>query len=308
MINGMHHVTAIASDPQTNIDFYSGVLGLRLVKRTINYDDPGTYHFYYGDGLGRPGTILTFFPIPGVRRGRVGTGQVVTTALSIPVGATAFWRTRLENKGIPFEENGVGILLADPDGLPLILTEVAGDTRPGDNGKGDVPQEYAIRGIDSVTLQVAQASPTLELLTERMGFGISNEGMGRFTIGADVSGNAIYVQEAEEGDAHGLSGPGTVHHVAFRLPDDDTQTKWRDELLTLGYHVSPIMDRQYFHSIYYREPGGILFELATDPPGFMADGETEATLGQKLQLPQRLEAKREMIEAHLPNVTINLHS
>lgn len=300
MITGIHHVTAIASDPQANLDFYVGVLGLKLVKITINYDDPGAYHFYYGDGLGRPGTILTFFPYKGSRRGRIGTGQVVATTLSLPPGATEYWRERLTGRGIMFAETESGLFVGDPDGLPLILTEVGGDDRPGDSGTGEVPQEFAIRGIDSVTLQVAQASPSLELLTERMGFAVSHDGDGRFTVGTEKSGNAVYLQEAEEGDPHGLSGAGTVHHVAFRLPDDAAQEKWREELLSLGYHVSPVMDRQYFHSIYYREPGGILFELATDPPGFTADGETEAMLGRRLQLPQNLEAKRDIIEAHLP--------
>lgn len=304
MITGIHHVTAIASDPQANIDFYSGVLGLKLVKITINYDDPGTYHFYYGDGLGRPGTILTFFPWPGARRGRVGTGQVVSTALSIPVGATTYWRDRLTERGISFEGQQTTLALHDPDGMPLTLTEVAGDTRPGDNNTGDVSPEFAIRGIDSITLQVAQASPTLELLTGQMGFEVLHDGDGRFTAGADVSGNAVYIQEAEEGDPHGMSGAGTVHHVAFRLPNDAEQLEWHEELLASGYHVSPVMDRQYFHSIYYREPGGILFELATDEPGFLTDGETAETLGKRLQLPPQLEAKREMIEAHLPKLRI----
>lgn len=304
MITGIHHVTAIASDPQANLDFYVGVLGLKLVKLTINYDDPGMYHFYYGDGLGRPGTILTFFPMPGARRGRVGTGQLVTTALSVPVGAADYWRQRLIAQKIDFEDQGATISLQDPDDMPLMLTEVANDSRPGDSSKGDVPREFAIRGVDSVTLQVAQAAPTLELLTERMGFVVSDDGEGRFTIGGDVSGNAAYLQEAEDGDPHGLSGPGTVHHVAFRLPDDEAQAKWYDELTALGYHASPIRDRQYFHSIYFREPGGILFELATDNPGFTVDGETAETLGTRLQLPAHLEAKRGVIEAHLPKVDL----
>ncbi|MBC7808916.1 MAG: ring-cleaving dioxygenase [Akkermansiaceae bacterium] len=304
MITGIHHVTALASDPQTNIDFYVGVLGLKLVKTTINYDDPGMYHFYYGDGVGRPGTILTFFPLGGIRRGRIGTGQVVSTALSVPVGSTKHWSERLTEHGVPFDARQTAISLADPDGLALILKEIEGDVRPGDNDAGCVAPEFAIRGIDSVTLQVAEAAPTLELLTERMGFDISQDGDGRFTAASDVSGNAVYLHESEEGDARGLSGPGTVHHVAFRLPSDAEQDKWRDELLALGYHVSPVMDRQYFHSIYYREPGGILFELATDTPGFLADGETVETLGRRLQLPQKLEAKREIIEAHLPKLRI----
>ena len=304
MITGIHHVTAIAGDPQANVDFYAGTLGLKLVKITINYDDPGTYHLYYGDGLGRPGTILTFFPWKGARRGRIGTGQVVAITLSLPVGALRYWRERLGEKNISFEEQGAVLSLADPDGLPLILTERDGDTRPGDNNSGNVPQEFAIRGVDSVTLQVGEAAPTLELLTERMGFEISQDGDGRFTAGEDTSGNAVYLHEAEENDLPGLSGAGTVHHVAFRVPDDAAQEKWRNELTELGFAVSPVMDRQYFHSIYYREPGGVLLELATDAPGFTADGESADTLGKRLQLPEWLESKRDIIEAHLPKLRL----
>ena len=309
MITGIHHLTAIASDPQANLDFYAGTLGLRLVKLTINYDDLGTYHLYYGDGLGRPGTILTFFPWPGAKRGRIGTGQVVATALSVPLGAVAgFWRERLAARGVPFEEHstshGTSVSFADPDGLPLILTEVPDDSRPADNGAADVLQAFAIRGMDSVTLQVAHAGATLELLTERMGFDVSEDGDGRFFVGSEPSGNAVYVHEAEVGDVRGLPGAGTVHHVAFRLPDDAAQATWHRDLLALGYHVSPVMDRQYFHSIYYREPNGILFELATDPPGFAEDGETAETLGSKLQLPDWLEEQRAAVEARLPKLRL----
>ena len=300
MITGIHHVTAIAGDAQANVDFYAGTLGLKLVKQTINYDDPGTYHLYYGDGLGRPGTILTFFPWAGARRGRVGTGQAVVIALSIPVGTVAFWRNRLAMRGVSFNDHGATLSLTDGDGLPLLLTERADDMRPGDNGAADVPQECAIRGVDNVTLQVGAASPTLDLLTGQMGFDIKHDGDGRFTAGVEASGNAVYVHEAEPGDLPGVGGAGTVHHVAFRLPDDAAQARWHAELLAVGYGVSPVMDRQYFHSIYYREPGGVLFELATDPPGFSADGESPETLGRRLQLPNWLETKRDVITAHLP--------
>lgn len=304
MITGIHHVTAIAGDPQTNVDFYAGTLGLKLVKQTINYDDPGTYHLYYGDGLGRPGTILTFFPWKNARRGRPGTGQVVATALSIPTGSAGFWRDRLTAKGVAFDDHGATLSLTDPDGLPLLLTERGNDTRPGDNGAVSVPHEFAVRGVDSVTLQVADAAKTVSLLIGEMGFDVSDDGDGRFTVGAERSGNAVYLHEAEADDLPGLSGAGTVHHIAFRVPDDEAQTRWRDTLLALGYGVSPVMDRQYFHSIYYREPNGVLFELATDPPGFSADGESPETLGRRLQLPDWLEAKRGAIEAHLPGLRL----
>ena len=304
MITGIHHVTAIAGDAQANVAFYAGTLGLKLVKQTINYDDPGTYHLYYGDGLGRPGTILTFFPWANARRGRPGTGQVVAIALSVPPGAGAFWRERLTTQGVPFDDHGATLSLSDPDGLPLLLTEVSGDTRPGDNGAASVPQTFAIRGVDSVTMQVGAASPTLELLTGLMGFDVSGDGDGRFTVGTELSGNALYLHEAEPDDPPGIGGAGTVHHVAFRVPDDATQMQWHDELTAAGYGVSPVTDRQYFNAIYYREPGGVLFEIATDPPGFTADGETAETLGTRLQLPDWLEDRRGVIEAHLPKITV----
>ncbi len=304
MITGIHHVTAIASDPQTNLEFYVGTLGLKLVKQTINYDDPGTYHLYYGDGMGRPGTILTFFPWPGARRGRVGTGQVVETSLSVPTKAVGFWRERFRAFGVEFDDQDTMLSFTDPDGLPLRIVAVDGDIRPGDNSSATVPQDFAIRGVDSVTLQVGSASPTLELLMGKMGFDVSDDGDGRFEVGADISGNAVYVQEAEAGDLPGASGAGTVHHIAFRVPDDAAQARWRKELLALDYNVSPVMDRRYFHSIYYQEPGGVLFELATDPPGFTEDGEPSETLGRKLQLPEWLEGRRGMIEAHLPSLII----
>jgi len=229
---------------------------------------------------------------------------VIATALSIPMGTADYWRTRLTAEEVAFQDYGTSLGLSDPDGLELILTEVDGDTRPGDGSQGAVPAEFAIRGLDSVTLQVGQAHPTLELLTERMGFDTDESGDGRFTVGSSVSGSSVYLNEAEEGDPRGLMGAGTVHHVAFRVPDDATQTQWRDELLGLGFAVSPVMDRQYFHSIYFREPGGILFELATDAPGFTADGEDATTLGTGLQLPEKYEADRARIESHLPKLRL----
>lgn len=283
MITGIHHVTAMAGDAQKNVDFYAGVLGLRLVKRTVNFDDPGTYHLYYGDGLGRPGTILTFFPWPNARPGRVGLGQVVETSLAVPEGALPYWRERLKEHGVTVEDLGDELLFADPDGMRLALMEsgLLAD------GYGPVPAQYAISRIDHVTLGTAEPLDTLELLQAEMGLD-------------PVNGPAQLADDPET-LPRGAMGPGAVHHVAFRVADDATELEWRNKLLDLGYHVSEVMDRQYFHSIYFREPGGILFEIATDPPGFTTD-ESEAELGTTLKLPSWLEKHRSEIEGVLPEL------
>lgn len=303
MITGIHHVTAIASDPQLNLDFYAGVLGLRLVKKTVNFDDPGTYHLYYGDGLGRPGTILTFFPYGPGSPGRVGIGQVTETALGVPKGSLDYWRERLAVRGIEFTEAGADALrLADPDGLRLTLEE---GEYPGDgSGSGTVPPEFAIRGITGVVLTVRDVKPTIHLLTEIMGFTPQNENGQVFEAKPGASFARVAVIDLPEElaanpRARGLNGVGTVHHVAFRVPNDAAQEEWLAKLQTQGFHVSPVMDRFYFHSIYYREPGGILFELATDPPGFAADEPAEK-LGEGLKLPEQYEKFRSELEAHLP--------
>lgn len=304
MITGIHHVTAIASDAQANVDFYAGTLGLRLVKKTVNFDDPGTYHLYYGDGLGRPGTILTFFPWPGASQGRRGVGQVATTLFEVPRGSLAWWQSHLTAKGVTLwpDTTDKMVLFADGDGLALGLVE--GDA-PGDGGgSGTVPPEFAIRGVWAVNLWVAKGEPTAKLLTETMGFkqigsafeANSNEAFRHVLL---TSADA----EKEVKLPRGLAGAGTVHHVAFRVPDDAAQEQWLQTLAGLGYNVSPVMDRNYFHSIYYREPGGILFELATDPPGFTAD-ESPETLGEHLKLPEQYEKYREDLEASLPKLTV----
>ena len=304
MITGIHHLTAIAGDPQINVDFYAGALGLRLVKKTVNFDDPGTYHLYYGDGLGRPGTILTFFPWPGANPGRVGIGQVTETALGVPIGSLDFWRERLTVKGVEFAEAGAGVLrFADPDGLRLTLEE--GDY-PGDgSGSGTVPPENAVRGIVGVVLAVRDAAPTVNLLTEVMGFHTVRDGVYEAKPGAAFARVAVVDVPliANSPQARALNGAGTVHHVAFRVPDDATQEEWREKLESLGFHVSPVMDRNYFHSIYYREPGGVLFELATDPPGFTADESLEE-LGHNLRLPPQYEKFRKELEERLTPLTL----
>ena len=275
MISGIHHVTAIASDAQANVNFYAGVLGLRLVKKTINYDDPGTYHLYYGDGQGRPGTILTFFPWPGASRGQVGLGQVVETALTVPADSLPYWRKRLADSGVSVTEGDEMLQFTDNDGMPLALIAdgVAGETYSA------VPGEAAITGVHHVALATLRPDSTQALLDDVM----------QLKSGARLD-HGTYNR--------GTMGAGIVHHVAFRVPDDAAQTTWQETLQARGFGVSPVMDRQYFHSIYFREPGGVLFELATDPPGFTADEPLES-LGTRLCLPDWLEGNRALIEKSL---------
>jgi glyoxalase family protein len=311
-IEGIHHVTAIARDPQANIDFYSGVLGLRLVKKTINYDDPGTYHFYYGDGEGKPGTILTFFPWPMARRGSQGAGQATVTSFSVPEGSLGWWRERLSRFHVAFEEprqrfderfDEEVLTLLDRDGLQLELVARAGDPRAPWDG-GPVPADQAIRGFAGVTLTEWNPEVTSELLTGVMGFRPLGETAGRFRFEVGAGGPGTRVDIVARPDApRGHVSAGTVHHVAWRTPDDEQQRAWHGELEELGFHVSPILDRQYFHSIYFREPGGVLFEIATDPPGFTAD-ETVEGLGSSLRLPVWLEPERQKIEQILPPVEV----
>ena len=306
-ILGLHHITAIASDPRRNLAFYTGVLGLRLVKRTVNFDDPRTYHFYYGDRVGTPGSILTFFPWPGLARGRAGTGQASTTAFSVGPDSLAFWEERLHARGVATNAQtshfGESVLtLADPDGLVLELVA----TREPDGRPPwphpDIPLEHAIRGFHSVTLAVHDATPTAHLLTATMGYRELNREGQRVRYTVANGGPGTYVDLLDDPSLpRARQGTGTVHHVAFRTPDGDTQRVARLELLVLGYEVSPPLDRNYFQSIYYRESNGILLEIATDLPGFAVD-EPVAMLGTTLKLPALYEPHRAEIEAALPKL------
>jgi len=311
--HGIHHVTAIASDPQQNIDFYAGLLGLRLVKLTVNFDDPGAYHLYYGDELGHPGTILTFFAWPGARRGRIGTGQVGVTSFAVPPASLSYWRERLTEHGVrlegPLQEPAPHfdrpvLAFADPDGLQLELVadERAADV-PGWDG-GPVPAEHAIRGLHGVTLLEEGDELTDRLLRETLGFEqLGQEGQSQRYATPDAGpGLRVEVRTASNLQP-GIVAVGTVHHVAFRVPDDRTQLALRATLAGLRYDVTPVLDRQYFHSIYFREPGGVLFEIATDPPGFTTD-ESPQELGAHLKLPPWLEPHRREIERALPPVRL----
>jgi glyoxalase family protein len=308
-IPGIHHVTAIAGDPQKNVDFYVGVLGLRLVKRTVNFDDPGTYHLYYGDTVGHPGTILTFFPWPGAHKGRRGTGQVTVVSFAIPERALDYWLKRLKEHGVTVERPGMRfdetvLRFFDPDGLQLeLVAQVNVETYEPWNA-APVPTDYAIRGFHSVSLTEEGYERTAALLTDTMGFRLIREEGNRFRYQTSTGGIGTLVDVVCEPDAApGLVAVGTVHHVAWRTPDDAAQRLWHDEMAHLGLNVTPIIDRQYFHSIYFREPGGILFEIATDPPGFTID-EPIDQLGMHLKLPPWLEPQRSKLEQWLPPISV----
>ncbi len=303
-ISGIHHITAIASDPQRNVDFYTGVLGLRLVKITINYDDPGSYHFYYGDEAGSPGSILTFFAWPGGHKGRQGTGQANVISFSVPEGSLGWWQTRFDERHIRYEPpvtrwDEEAMTFYDPDGMRLELVAHLGAEEREGRQNGPVPLEYATRGFHSVTLALKDGTRTAKLLTETMGFTLLREDGNRSRYLAGEHGTARTVDLLTLPDTPaGAVGVGSVHHVAWRTPTDEQQNAWQEQLTRLRFQVSPVMDRQYFHSIYFREPGGVLFEIATDLPGFTAD-EPLATLGTSLRLPDWLEAQREKIQQGL---------
>ena len=309
-VSGLHHVTAIASDPQRNLDFYVDLLGLRLVKRTINFDDPRTYHFYYGDRRGTPGTILTFFPWPNARRGGRGTGQIDATGFTTPPGSFGYWLERLKKNHVSAERApkrfGQDIIrFADPDGLmlELIASEAASEVEAWP--EISVPAEHSLRGFHSVSATLEGYERSAKLLVEVFGYELGQEEANRFRFSArTTTGPGRMIDLLCMPDTqHARGGAGTVHHIAFRTPDDASQRACREQLVELGFNVSPVMDRTYFHSIYFREPGGILFEIATDPPGFTTD-ETVEELGNKLRLPPWMEEVRAQIERVLPPIAL----
>lgn len=316
---GIHHVTAICSNPQKNIDFYTQLLGLRLVKLTVNFDDPTTYHLYYGDKIGHPGTILTFFPWPDAPKGYRGTGQAITTSFLIPPNSIDFWKDRLKNSDICFEgptkrfdDDEQIIRLFDPDGLELEL--VAHSSAKENNERfwkdGPISYENGIRGFYSVSLSEEGYERTAEILNE-MGYKMIKSEGNRFRFQIEDSKSTPNIAGAKILDVlclpdttHGRIGKGTVHHVAFRTPSDETQISIRKNIIKIGLNPTPVMDRTYFHSVYFREPGGVLFEIATDPPGFTIDQNVE-DLGERLMLPQWLEPVRERLEKVLPKIVYN---
>ena len=306
---GLHHITAIAGDPQKNVDFYTGVLGLRLVKITINYDDPGSYHLYYGDEAGSPGSILTFFAWPGGTPGTRGTAQAAVTSFSVPEGSLGEWQKRFEQHHVRYESptrrwEEEALTFYDPDGLQMELAAHLGAEERAAWSEGPIPLEYATRGFHSVTLSLKDKMRTAKLLTETMGFQLLREEGARARYIAGEQGAARTVDILTLPDVReGRVGVGSVHHVAWRTPTDAQQQAWQELLLKQRYQVSPVMDRQYFHSIYFREPGGVLFEIATDLPGFTADEPLES-LGTRLCLPDWLEPDRDKIERRLLKLTL----
>jgi len=298
----------MASDPRQNLDFYTRAIGLRFVKKSVNQDDPGTYHLYYGDYAASPGTILTFFPWAGLRRGQPGTGQAYATGFSVPAGSLPFWQerfTKLDVKQGMIEKrfNDQVLPFADPDGLHLELVATSeADPRPAAPSQ-DIPAEFAIRGFHSSTLALTDAVATAKVLTDSMGYKLAGQSGHRVRYTAGHNGPGTYVDLlTDPALPRGLNGAGTIHHVAFRVTDDASEVAARDILLKDGLHVSPVIDRAYFKSIYYREPAGVLFEIATDGPGFAID-EPLDQLGTILGLPPHLEAHRAKIEAALPKLT-----
>ena len=297
---GIHHITAIVGHPQENIDFYAGVLGLRLVKQTVNFDNPGTYHLYFGNEGGKPGTIITFFPWAGAQQGMIGGGQVGVTSYVVPKGAISFWRKRLEKFNVPFtmmERFGEDYLtFDDPHGLHLEIVErVEGEANSW--SFGEVTPEVAIKGFGGATLLSTQPNKTGELLEKTMGLKfVGKEGdFARYRSAAEI-GNIIDLKLTSIG--RGQMGVGTVHHIAWRATDDQDQLDWQKYIAANGYGVTSVRDRNYFNAIYFREHGELLFEIATDPPGFAHDESLE-TMGSTLMLPSQYEPHREKIERTL---------
>jgi glyoxalase family protein len=308
-VQGLHHITAIASDPQANIDFYHNILGQRLVKRTVNFDDPGTYHFYYADEIGTPGTILTFFPWRHMKRGVKGNGEATAVSYNIPSSSVDYWQDRLTAHGISLGERqarfGQDLLtFSDPDGMvvELVVNDDPAAVQVWDDGP--IPAEYVIRGFHGVTAWVNQSQPTADLLVGQMGYELVGQEGARTRFRGASNDVGLYVDLLERpGQPMAQMGAGSIHHVAFRTVDDEEQQEYLTKLRQQGYNVSPVMDRQYFHSIYFRAPSGVLFEIATDAPGFLYD-EPVSDLGMSLKLPPWLEPNRVQIERAVPEITL----
>lgn len=303
-ILGLHHITAIAGDAKRNFDFYSKILGLRFIKKTVNFDDPGTYHFYFGDETGSAGTILTFFPWGnGIPQGRRGAGMATEIGYSVPAGSLEFWIDRFEKHNVIYNKPAVKfgeryLTFLDPDGLKLELTEVSNDSRKPWT-TDEVSAENALRGFHNITLTLNNMEGTARILTDIFGYRLAATEVTRNRFVTDAVENAAIVDIVElKEEKRGHVANGTVHHVAFRVANDEVLMHFREKVAAAGLNITPQIDRNYFHSLYFREPGGVLFEIATDNPGFTVD-EQLAELGKNLKLPAQYESRREDIEAHL---------
>lgn len=306
-ILGIHHITAIASDAKKNYNFYTGILGLRLIKKTVNFDDPHTYHFYYGDEKGSPGSILTFFPWEGIQAGRRGTKQVTEIGYSVPAGSLEFWQERFDQHNIIYNKPSVKfgeryLTFLDPDGLKFEMTEAKKtDTRPQWQSS-EVDKLNAVHGFHHITITTNKMEDTAAVLTQIFGFKMTDSEVNRFRFVTDAVEYAAIVDLVEApGEAIGHVAGGSVHHVAFRVEDEESLMYFREKIVDFGLNITEKIDRNYFYSLYFREPGGVLFELATDNPGFTVD-ETLEELGTNLKLPVQYESIREEIEGILPNL------
>lgn len=306
-ILGLHHVTAIASNAKTNLDFYTNVLGMRLVKKTVNFDDPGTYHFYFGNEVGTPGTILTFFPWAGVRQGVNGSGMATHIGYSVPQGSLAFWKDRLSQFNIPIKEEQVFgekvISFKDPDGLNLQFIESKSEDNREVWATDNVKKEVATKGFYNVTLTLKQTEPTVSVLTDILGYSLQKQEGDKLRLVTDAIETAKIIDIHESPMAGpGLNAAGTNHHIAFRVKNDNILMDYREKVLSAGLQITPKIDRDYFFSLYFREPGGVLFELASDNPGFTRDESIEE-LGTNLKLPKQFEGNRSEIEEVLPDLS-----
>jgi glyoxalase family protein len=312
LITGIHHVTAVAGNAQKNLDFYVGILGLRLIKKTVNFDGPDVYHLYYGDEKGSPGSILTFFPYQGLISGRHGKGMLNTTSFSVASASMNYWLERLKRFDIKYKnpqerfEGEVVVYFEDEDGLGLEFVFNDTDKRQGYNA-GHIPPEHAIKGFYNVEIWEEGYERTASLLTEQLDHVLIAEKGNRFRFAAtDKPGNYVDILCSPD-SMKGLAGSGTVHHIAFATPTAESQAEVRLKIVKRMLNPSPILDRNYFTSIYFREPGGVLFEVATSGPGFAVD-EPAANLGEALKLPQQFEEDRQHIEQTLPPLLINIHN
>lgn len=311
LVTGIHHITAIAGDPQKNLEFYAGILGLRLVKKTVNFDAPDVYHFYFGNEKGDPGTILTFFPYSDdIRKGRHGNGMVNTTTFSVPLSSIGYWEERFKRFQVPYKqvqerfENEGAMYFEDPDGLGLELIFNDRDTRSSYAG-GPVTGEHAIKGFYSAEIWEESYERTASLLTGQLDHKLIAEKGNRFRYAAsDKPGNYIDILFGTDVQ-RGLGGRGTVHHIAFATPDSQTQVEARKKIAERFLNPTPVLDRSYFTSIYFREPGGVLFEIATEGPGFLIDEDIN-DLGKDLKLPGQYEQFRNQIENNLAVVNFNI--
>jgi len=304
-VQGLHHITAVAKDPQKNVDFYQLLLGQRLVKTTVNFDDPGTYHFYYGDEVGTPGTIMTFFPWRHMARGQAGSGETAAVAYAIRPESVGFWKAYLARQSVALDtletRFGAEVLpFSDPDGmrLELIVSDEPASFRFWE--AGPIPQTHALQGFHGVTLWLSEVEATAQLLTGQLGYTFVGQEGNRYRYQAAANDLGLYLDILHKpGEPHGTFGAGSIHHIAFRTVDDTEQQAYLTKLRQAGQRVTSVQDRQYFHSIYFRSPGGVLFEVATDAPGFYYD-EPIDELGSSLKLPPWLEQHRDQIEGILP--------